>query len=710
MSIGEHFYTTSEAERDNAVSNLGYQSEGIACYVYASQASGAIPLFRLIAPNGNHFYTTSEAERQNAISSFGYQSEGIACYVLDSDPSSILSLFRMLNPNYGDHFYTTDLLERDNAVSNLGYQSEGIACYVYASQASGTMPLFRLLDPQNGSHFYTTSEAERDNAVSNLGYQSEGIACYVYASQASGTMPLFRLLDPQNGSHFYTTSEAERDNAIANLGYQSEGVSCFVMDSDPSSILSLFRMLNRNNGDHFYTTDLLERDNAISNLGYQSEGIACYVYASQASETAPLFRLLKVRVVVKTSFRPSRDGFAFANSWHFDQFEKDKIHDLIRAAATPVMLALAPLLVPALGILDAIGVLFGIPPGTIETAAAIALLSGKLNPLIDSALPETYGLCGGMSYAALDYFNLNWVVDRGYPGVEPQRSSMEARMLRDYIWTRLIDSLAGGVAQTTLEWLALLHFIPEGSGGGAAELLKRSKTQWDVLKGHIGAGEPWPIGLIGTTSNPMHDHQVVAYGYEDNGDNSGLIWIYDNNHPDQEVTINLDFGGTELQAEESHPNANRGPLKGFFCEPYAAKVPPVALGLSQGISASVSGESGQNVTLAYEATNFGFGQTQPLKLYVRGQHNEQFEFTSKDEDNAGPMPIDCTVLPDGHPSGKVVSRQLRADSTLSGTGSWTFYPVAYLPTVINEPVFKTIPAGVQGQPDRVVLDLGPPIS
>ena len=29
-----HFYTTSAAERDNAVNQLGYQSEGTACSVY----------------------------------------------------------------------------------------------------------------------------------------------------------------------------------------------------------------------------------------------------------------------------------------------------------------------------------------------------------------------------------------------------------------------------------------------------------------------------------------------------------------------------------------------------------------------------------------------------------------------------------------------------------------------------------------------------
>ncbi len=33
---GDHFYTTSAAERDNAIAEYGYASEGVACYVYAT--------------------------------------------------------------------------------------------------------------------------------------------------------------------------------------------------------------------------------------------------------------------------------------------------------------------------------------------------------------------------------------------------------------------------------------------------------------------------------------------------------------------------------------------------------------------------------------------------------------------------------------------------------------------------------------------------
>ena len=39
-----------------------------------------VPLYRLQG-HGDHFYTTSADERDNAVSQYGYANEGIACYV-----------------------------------------------------------------------------------------------------------------------------------------------------------------------------------------------------------------------------------------------------------------------------------------------------------------------------------------------------------------------------------------------------------------------------------------------------------------------------------------------------------------------------------------------------------------------------------------------------------------------------------------------------
>jgi hypothetical protein len=146
IGVGDHFYTTSASERDNAVANLGYHNEGIACYVYSAMAKGRTPFYRLLnSSNGGHFYTTSASERDNAVANFGYHNEGIACYVYSVKAKGRIPFYRLLNSSNGDHFYTTSASERDNAVANFGYHNEGIACYVYSVKAKGRIPFYRLL-------------------------------------------------------------------------------------------------------------------------------------------------------------------------------------------------------------------------------------------------------------------------------------------------------------------------------------------------------------------------------------------------------------------------------------------------------------------------------------------------------------------------------------------------------------------------------------
>jgi Ca2+-binding RTX toxin-like protein len=84
-SNGTHFYTVSEAERDSIIANLPhYKFEGTAYYAYETNVGGAHEeLYRFFrADNGTHFFTTSEAERDNIMASLPhYRYEGIAYYV-----------------------------------------------------------------------------------------------------------------------------------------------------------------------------------------------------------------------------------------------------------------------------------------------------------------------------------------------------------------------------------------------------------------------------------------------------------------------------------------------------------------------------------------------------------------------------------------------------------------------------------------------------
>ena len=143
-TVKDHFYTTSSAERDNAVSQDGYLSEGVACYVYATQVAGTIPFYRLRSPAGDHFYTPSAAERQSLLATPGWTDEGIACYLLPAPDSDAAPLYRLSSARLGIHFYTISQPEKNVAVS-IGYVVEGIPGYVFTSPVSESIPLYRLI-------------------------------------------------------------------------------------------------------------------------------------------------------------------------------------------------------------------------------------------------------------------------------------------------------------------------------------------------------------------------------------------------------------------------------------------------------------------------------------------------------------------------------------------------------------------------------------
>jgi hypothetical protein len=279
----DHFYTMDLSERDNAIDNIGYLSEGLACYVYPFQqgAPGTVkPLLRLHnAVSGDHFYTTDPGEANAAI---GYLLESkAACFVFPAAAGGTVPLHRLHRPT-GDHFYLTSDTERDAAIANYGYQGENDACFVYPGSSSGTTPFYRLFRP-TGDHFYTTSLTERDNAMA-VGYQSENLACYVYPPGGGqvGTEKLFRWYSQASGDHLYTTNQSEQPQ-----GYTSEGVACFVYppQGGPAGTQPLYRFFNPATSDHFYTLNQAEGKNLTA------EGTACSVYPGEPSGTTPLYRL-----------------------------------------------------------------------------------------------------------------------------------------------------------------------------------------------------------------------------------------------------------------------------------------------------------------------------------------------------------------------------------------------------------------------------------
>jgi hypothetical protein len=380
----------------------------------------------------------------------------------------------------------------------------------------------------------------------------------------------------------------------------------------------------------------------------------------------------------KTGFVPQVDSFAFINSWTLDQIEIAKIKGVFTDAINGALAVLNPAFGPALGALG---------------------LGGKLTDRITNALSvQVYGLCGGMAFAALDYYKAQWVVPTGASqSDQPTRDTPAGQTLKEYLQRRLVDSLRDNVA-TVLAWMAVLHEIPDKwpFNGGAPWLLAQSKQQWNELKKHIGADEPCPLALIGNTTSPFENHQVLAFDYDDPGNGTGTVYVYDMNCPGDAQTIAVDFRGQTLVATESCANQSRGPLQGFFCEKYAKTQPPLAVRLSQGISVSRPGPYfvGDSVELKFTAFNEGFSTCPPLCLQVTGQNLDTGQDTiPQGEVNASP-------LAGGQGHELVASFQLKG-----APGLYRFSPRAYLGQFNGVDIWRTIPAGAPGTNDSLEIQV-----
>jgi hypothetical protein len=181
------------------------------------------------------------------------------------------------------------------------------------------------------------------------------------------------------------------------------------------------------------------------------------------------------------------------------------------------------------------------------------------------------GLCGGMAFAARDYF------EQGRP--RPKNTTPPSKgALFDYIVKRLFDSfdLPFGPGR----YLALMNpLLPDGetlwSRLGLAphgRAWRMVMQEWPQVRADIDAGHPCPLGLVRLKSaDPFElkrNHQVLAYGYDLTGSQLTLR-LYDPNRPaDDDVALSLDLANTTVPIRASPP------VFAFFRVPYRAASPP----------------------------------------------------------------------------------------------------------------------------------------
>lgn len=144
--------------------------------------------------------------------------------------------------------------------------------------------------------------------------------------------------------------------------------------------------------------------------------------------------------------------------------------------------------------------------------------------------PSSYGLCGGMSFAAADLFIAGHSV--------PERSTPPSRgsATFEYLVKRQTTSLGPGLREGRrfVQWMAR----PDDGAGGTRELTA------GIVPGIVDtleAGEPVVLGLVlnrrGRGSAMWENHQVLAYRASRDATGDTVLHVYDPNYPGADKAV-----------------------------------------------------------------------------------------------------------------------------------------------------------------------------
>jgi hypothetical protein len=200
------------------------------------------------------------------------------------------------------------------------------------------------------------------------------------------------------------------------------------------------------------------------------------------------------------------------------------------------------------------------------------------NTFVNSLAPaldfHTEGLCGGMTYAVLDYYNAHW------PAPDQDYRPANGTALQEYLYARQIDS----IAQDLDKWTE--GFSRGGADKGALFSLGLETAPGSriaELRSFLDRGVPVPLGLQ-TAQGWSANHQVLAIGYDlgryegDLGANQGdfRIFLCDPNFPGKTMRLAPDVGA-QIWIERDENDAvvrGMGWQSYFVATNYRAAKPP----------------------------------------------------------------------------------------------------------------------------------------
>ena len=189
---------------------------------------------------------------------------------------------------------------------------------------------------------------------------------------------------------------------------------------------------------------------------------------------------------------------------------------------------------------------------------------GPLDPRWIGVGDASHGLCGGMCFTVRDLFEAGVAVppDREPPeNGSPRFKSIVRRQVQSLDYFRL-----------PIRFYARSAF---GHRLGGDRARATFEDEWPKVRRQIDEGRLAMIGLIRVAGiNPFKltgNHQVIAYGYAEDGRGVALR-LYDPNHPDNDTvtaTIKLDPAVRPTGLEQSTGE----PLLGYFSAPYRGRDP-----------------------------------------------------------------------------------------------------------------------------------------
>ena len=246
----------------------------------------------------------------------------------------------------------------------------------------------------------------------------------------------------------------------------------------------------------------------------------------------------------------------------------------------------------------------------------------------------TYGRCGGMAAAAIDYYRSRIPIPAHSVADLPSGIPAEGTRLSQFIYDRLLTTI----------------IRPEGAKFILGPWVSDEDCyRWSVvdefpkIARRIDAGLLSVIGLWGKDpGNVGGGHQIVCYGYENN---PRLLWVYDNNHHDQECQlVALD----PAQGVTVRHQTGTDPYRGYFLHDIIdwsapAPTPPyVDLAIASGVTLDPGDQvpAGGRLRCSVTVRNYGEypSRLNGLILFVRGPNGENLDHVFGGLDvNAAPI-------------------------------------------------------------------------